>query len=225
MNATTTIMPATNRTHVLAKPMVSPQSENLLPSIEWDADQLAEYVRERLSYAELFGRKTALQLWLAGRALLLVKTILKAERRWTSWAKKNGIGLTAAYNCMRIAETFPDEDAIHGLTTVEVKQIAGIARVASPESKKPSVDLSPVVTSNEPRNGEMTLATPESYIPTLSVDQDQQLDIENVLDDLLTVVENLSGSLDKIDPSSVHTSKIETIITHLGRLTAHAVSL
>ena len=214
------------RPHVLA-PSVSPQCENLLPSTEWDADQLAEYVRERLSHAEVFGRKTALQLWLAGKGLLLVKTTLKAERRWTSWSKKNGIKLTTAYACMRIAETFPDEQSIHGLTTVEVKQIAGVAR----EERKPSpgVDPDPVVTESQPRDGEVIADSVTkgsgSVPPTVAIDQDQSIDATSLLADVLQVVESLSGSLDRIDPATVPAATVASIIDHLGRIAAHAVSL
>jgi hypothetical protein len=223
---TTTIMPAI-RPQVLAKKTVSSQRENLLPSTEWDADQLAEYVRERLSYAEFFGRKTALQLWLAGRGLLLVKTRLKGERRWTKWAKEHKITLTTAYNCMRIAETFPDEDSVHGLTTVEVKQIAGIAR----EERKPTPDIDPepVVTDSEPRDGEV-ISIPDmgdsgSLPPTRDLDPEEPIDLGSALAEVLRVVESLSGSLDRIAPESVPTTIIASIIDHLGRVTRHAGSL
>jgi hypothetical protein len=73
----------------------SPESENLMADAEWDLERLASYTKDRFAIAEFFGRKTAVQIWRAGKALLIVKEKLKAERKWTVWAEEHGLPLTS----------------------------------------------------------------------------------------------------------------------------------
>ena len=61
--------------------------------------------------------------------------------------------------------------------------------------------------------------------PFEALDQDQPIDAASLLADVLEVVESLSGSLGRIDPSTVPAATIVSIVDHLGRLAAHAVSL
>src|SRR3954454_15734433 len=112
-----------------------PESENLMPAESWDLEQLAAYVKDRFHLAEFFGRKSAVQIWRAGKALLLVKEKLKAERKWTSWAKQHDLPLTSVYEAMKLAEKFENERDIIGFSGVDAKMVAGTFK---PRAKEPT---------------------------------------------------------------------------------------
>jgi hypothetical protein len=123
---------------------ISVDHENLLPDPTWDLERLASYAKDRFAIAEFFGRKTAMQLWRAGRALLIVKDKLKAERKWTVWAEEHGLPMTSVYDAIKIAERFEQEDDIVGLTTIEARTIAGTIKPRRADDKG--------VTNTEPRD-------------------------------------------------------------------------
>ena len=104
------------------------ESENQMPDPEWDLDHLAAYTRDRMEFAGILGRRTALQIWRAGLALLIVREKQKAERRWTEWCQAQNIPLSSAYEAMRVAERFENEVDIAGFTAIEAKLIAGTVR-------------------------------------------------------------------------------------------------
>jgi hypothetical protein len=134
---------------------ISQESEDLLPDPSWDLDQLAAYTRDRFTIADLWGRKSAVQIWRAGKAVLIVQERLKQERKWTAWAQEHDLPLTSVYEAIKIAEKFDSEADITGFTVIEAKMIAGTFKPKvrpKRESKGGAAKTKSGVTNVEPRD-------------------------------------------------------------------------
>lgn len=98
-----------------------------MPSAAWSDEQLVAYAKDRISMGFIFGRKSAQQYYLAGRALQEVKS-RKPRGEWLKYVASIGISETQSWNLVRIAETFDRIEDIEGLDMPTVKLIAGIKK-------------------------------------------------------------------------------------------------
>lgn len=102
-----------------------------MPDESWNTETLEAYAAHHI--AEFIGlqRRSAIHLYRAGLALLLIRDRLKGERQWCSWQDQHEIARTTAWEAVKLAEFFHFEDELAELGIIEAKRKANIVEERS----------------------------------------------------------------------------------------------
>jgi hypothetical protein len=222
--------------------------ENLRAEASWSPEDLARYVRDRLTLGSFFARKTAVQLWLGGDAIRILQTQLRGKK-WVAWWEQHrqeyGLcSVSLAYELLAIREKFDAVEDVHGFTGAEVKLIAGKAKKTKPASQpttgKPSGDKpegtgTGTETNTTPQtgaggNGTISVVTPaqpqdEPVLPVgdlpggdMEPTQDPEKEIVNQVEQIATAIEAVTIAADRVRPRKLPVDRIRRAIQDLQRL-------
>ncbi len=98
-----------------------------LPKKGWSAEQLVEYSASAVHRANVMARKTAIEAWLAGQALLFARNKAK-HGEWLALLKAHDIPRSTANELIRLAERVRSQRQLENLTVAEAMKISGIRR-------------------------------------------------------------------------------------------------
>jgi len=151
-------------------PVMRIESE-AIPDDSWDLDQLAHYATVGLAESGRLGtealqlaRRSTVQTFWAGCALLVAHEKLKAERRWVRWLKEHNIPRTSAWEAEELFKRCGSEEAIAGLTLTQAKNKYRITKTV-----KGQPETVPCVSSRQGHGGRATSETNEDKPSVLSL--------------------------------------------------------
>lgn len=116
------------------------------PEVEWSLEDLAAYVHARQNGFAALAKKSTLEVFRAGHALVIVKAKVP-QGDYMSWLRENGIKVTSAWEAATLYEKAGTEDAIEGMNLTQAKKHFGVIRPRkpkeaaepAPEKEQPSV--------------------------------------------------------------------------------------
>ena len=104
------------------------ESQRATPNHNWTLEQLTKYVTdcfkcrtEMNDDLAALGRKSAVELFRAGRALSIAKDQLKSRGGYEHWCKENHIAKTTAFEAITLFANAKTEAAVEKMTITEAK--------------------------------------------------------------------------------------------------------
>ena len=121
-----------------------------LPQRAWSPEKLVAYSASAFERANVMARRTAIEAWLAGRALMLAYE--KTNRgEWIPLLKAHSIPRSTANELIRLAKRVRSKKVLENLTVAEAMKISGIRRDKK-ETARASAAAGTALSENDPED-------------------------------------------------------------------------
>lgn len=98
------------------------------PDSTWSLDQLAAYAHGKLDQFFGLAKKSTVEVFRAGQALVLARNQIAKDRAWGKWLKEKGIPRTTAWEAIQLVEKAEKEEAVADLTPPEAFKRFGVRK-------------------------------------------------------------------------------------------------
>lgn len=173
----------------------------IVPDESWSDDDLIDYLKGQVDGITLLQRRTAVKVWLAGKAAYILRDRMKKDRRWCRFQQENDLPRATVWEAIKLYELAPALDLVKGLGLDEAKREFGIRADAMPEDGDDTVDpASAESTADSDEETETPLD--EAHAGTsieLALDEDEEESEEATSDFPSNGVAGTAVSITKVD--------------------------
>ena len=121
------------------------EPQRATPNHNWNLEQLTSYVKDCLKCRDemnedlaALGRKSAVELFRAGRALHFIREKLKVQNAYIKWLEDIGVARTTAHEAIKLYYKAKKESALEKMTITEAKIKFGVTKSKPSKSSVPN---------------------------------------------------------------------------------------